>query len=107
MTNENKIFQLIGLACKAGRIVSGEEMCERAIRSGKAVLMIITEDASDNTKKKFRNMCKFREVEMLVMGDKETLGKFTGKSLRVAAAITDCGFARKIKMLSEITDTGV
>ena len=55
--NQNKILSLIGLATKAGRTVSGEFSTEKEVKSGRAALVIVADDASDNTKKKFKNMC--------------------------------------------------
>ena len=52
---QNKLLSLIGIAMKAGKLVSGEFSTETAIKSGKAYLVIITGDASKNTVKKFTN----------------------------------------------------
>lgn len=49
----DKALSMIGLATKAGKIASGEFAVESAVRKGKAVLVIIASDASDNTKKSF------------------------------------------------------
>lgn len=56
MDNKQKILNLIGLATKAGKIGSGEFMTEKSVKSGKASLVIVSEEASDNTKKMFANM---------------------------------------------------
>ena len=53
----NKALSLIGLATKAGKTVSGEFSTEKSIKTGKGYLAIVAGDSSDNTKKKFRNMC--------------------------------------------------
>lgn len=42
----------IGLAMRAGKVVSGEFMTEGAVKSQKACLVIIARDVSDNTRKK-------------------------------------------------------
>ncbi len=47
----NKTLSLIGLAMKAGKVVSGEQTVEMAIKSGEVFLCIVAVDASDNTKK--------------------------------------------------------
>ena len=48
----NKFLQLLGLAMRAGKVVSGEELVIREIRSGKAQLVILAEDAAKKTRKK-------------------------------------------------------
>ena len=91
---QDKIMGLIGLATKAGKTVSGEFCTEREIKSGKARLVIVAEDASDNTKKKFKNMCDFYQVPIYFYTDKDTLGHAMGKEFRASLAILDTGFAK-------------
>jgi ribosomal protein L7Ae-like RNA K-turn-binding protein len=91
---QNKIFSLIGLATKAGKVASGEFSTEKAIKSGTASLVIISEDASDNTKKMFRNMCTYYKVPLYFFGDKDSLGHAMGKEVRASAAVLDEGFAK-------------
>lgn len=95
--NRDKILSLIGLAVKAGRCISGEVMTESETKSGKAKLVIVAQDASDNTKKKFRDMCKFYRVPICFYGDKDTLGHAMGKEFRASLAILDEGFADGIQ----------
>lgn len=98
----NKILSMIGLAMKAGKVASGEFMTEKMIKSGKAFLVIVSETASDNTKKMFRNMCTFYEVPFYTYGTKEDLGHSMGKEFRASLAVTDEGFAKSIgKKLKE------
>lgn len=93
---KDKVLSLIGLATKAGKIVSGEFSVEKAIKSGKAYLVILAEDASDNSKKKFRNMCEYRNVPLYYYSDKDNLGWAMGKQFRVSIACLDEGFAKTI-----------
>ena len=78
MTN-SKILSLIGLATKAGKTVSGEFSTEKSVKTGNGFLVVAAEDASENTKKKFRNMCSFYQVPIYFHGDKESLGRAMGK----------------------------
>ena len=100
----NKIYSFLGLATRAGKVLSGEETCERAIRSGKAYLVIVSEDASENTKKKFRDMCTYRKVQLRVFGQKEFLGRYTGKEIRAVVVITEEGFGKRLIELMNGTD---
>ena len=45
-------ISLVGLAAKAGKVVSGEFATEKAVKTQKAFLVIIAQDASENTRKK-------------------------------------------------------
>ena len=96
---EKKIYSLLGLATKSRNIVSGEFMTEKAIKEGKAHLVIVGDDSSDNTKKMFTNMCEFYEVPIYFYGKKEDLGHAMGKELRSSVAVTDPGFAKSLRKL--------
>ena len=41
-----KVYSLLGLAAKAGRLKSGEFMTEQSVKDGKGVLVIVAGDAS-------------------------------------------------------------
>ena len=97
LANRDKVLSLIGLAMKAGRCASGEMMTENETKSGKAKLVVVASDASENTKKKFRDMCKFYRVPICFYGDKDTLGHAMGKEFRASLAILDEGFADGIQ----------
>ena len=96
---KNKIFSLLGLATRSRNVVSGEFMTEKAVKSYSAELVIVGEDASDNTKKMFTNMCEFYEVPIYFYGKKEDLGHAMGKELRSSVAVTDPGFAKSLRKL--------
>lgn len=94
---QDSILSTIGLAMKAGKVVSGEVPTETAVKSKKAFLVIISEDASKNTTKKFTNMCTFYNVPILSYSSKEALGRALGKDMRSSLALVDEGFAKVIK----------
>jgi len=94
---QNKILSLIGLAMKAGKVVSGEFSTEKAVKSGQACLVIISEEASDNTRKKFQNMCTYYEVPIYFYGTKIDLGIAIGKEFRASLAVTDQGLSTAIE----------
>ena len=99
---QDRVLSMLGLATKAGKIASGEFSVEKAVKSNKAYLVIVSADASDNTKKMFTNMCEFYEVPLFIYGTKEELGHAMGKEMRASLAITDPGFAKSlIKLLNE------
>ena len=92
-----KTASMIGLAMKAGKISSGEYQTEESVKKGKAFFVIIATDASDNTRKKFQNMCEFYEVDCTSRFTKEELGQMIGREYRACLAINDSGFAQSIK----------
>ena len=102
--NRNKVLGLLGLAEKAGKVGSGEFSTEKAVKSGKAGLVIVSEESSDNTKKMFRNMCTYYKVPLYVVGTKEELGSAIGKEYRASLALTDENFA--VAMIKKLEKMG-
>ncbi|MDD7770825.1 L7Ae/L30e/S12e/Gadd45 family ribosomal protein [Suipraeoptans intestinalis] len=100
----DKALSLIGLATKAGRTVSGEFSTEKAVKDGRASLVVVAGNASENTKKKFRNMCEFYGVPIYFYKDKDTLGNAMGKEFRASLAVLDEGFANGIRKAMETDD---
>ncbi len=92
----DNILSTIGLAMKAGKVVSGEFMTESAVKSQSAYMVMIARDVSDNTRKKFRNMCEYYEVPLCEYSTKDELGHSLGKEFRASLAVTDKGFAQTI-----------
>lgn len=89
----DSVLSLVGIATKAGRIASGEFLSENAVKSGKASLVIISREASENTEKKFRNMCSFYQVPAYSYGNREELGAASGNEYRAVLAVLDVGLA--------------
>lgn len=93
---EEKLYGAMGLAKRAGKLVTGAEMCEETIRSGKAVLTFLCSDMSENSHKKLhaalRNSCS---PYINLDATKEELAKrFGKKAFVVACVITDKGFSK-------------
>jgi ribosomal protein L7Ae-like RNA K-turn-binding protein len=93
----DKVLSLLSIAAKSGSVVSGEFSTEKAVKDGKAYLVIVASDASANTIKMFENMTDYYEVPMYVYADKESLGHCIGKEFRASAAITNEGLAHSIE----------
>ena len=67
------ILSLLGLAQKAGRLSSGDFGAEKAIRDGKAKLILMAEDCADE---KGRGLCARREGGVSLLGaDEHCSGK--------------------------------
>lgn len=95
--SQSKVLSIISLATKAGKTVSGEFCTEKEVKSGRAAAVIVAENASGNTKKKFKNMCDFYQVPIYFYADKDTLGRAMGKEFRASLAILDEGFAKGMR----------
>jgi ribosomal protein L7Ae-like RNA K-turn-binding protein len=102
-----QVKNLIGLAQRAGKLLSGEGTVESAIRRGKVKMLILAEDASANTKKVFINLAGGAHIPIHVFGTKIELGAAIGKSHRSVVAITDINFVRGLKPYLKNDDTHV
>ena len=96
MTQKDRVLSMLGMAAKAGKVESGEFSTERAVKKGRGRLVIVAEDASDNTKKMFTNMCTYYKVPVCCFGGKEELGRAMGKEMRASLAVVEEGLAKAI-----------
>ena len=102
----NKVEQFLGLAAKARKIVTGEELVVKAVTSKQVSLVILAVDASDNTKKKLMDKCKSYDIPFRLYADRYRLGHCIGKEQRVVIGIKDPGFARELLMHIENENRG-
>lgn len=98
----NKFLGMLGLAKRAGKVQTGEDVCSKAVKSGKAKLIIIACDASDNTKKSITDSCRYYNVQYIERCSKAELGKYTGADSRAVVSVNDDNFAKAI--LNRLTD---
>ena len=96
---DRKISSLLSLSAKAGFLRTGEELAEKLLQSDEAQLIIVSEDASDNTKKKFTNKCFFYQKPVRIFGERDEMSKCVGKSNRAVYVVTDGGFAARLLAL--------
>lgn len=94
--NKSKAAGMIGMAMKAGKVASGEFSTEKAVKEGRAWLVVVAENASANTKKKFSNMCSYYGVPICYFADKEQLGRVIGREFRASLAVTDENLAKAV-----------
>ncbi len=78
-----------------------EQLLQQAVRKKQAFLLILAQDASKNTKKKFTNSAVYYELPLAEIGTKEELGRAIGAEMRSIIAITEKGFAKKLKELAD------
>ncbi len=93
---EKSVYSLIGLSMRQGAVESGSFSAEKSIKGGTAKFVIVADDASDNTKKEFVDMCTYYHVPLCIFGTKDALGHAIGKEFRVVLALTNPGLSEKI-----------
>jgi len=96
---KNNYLNMLGLAYRARRCSLGEDTIVKDIQQQKAKLVIIAHDTGKQTMKKLTDKCTYYNVPYKIAGSRDELSNAMGKSGRVAVAILDAGFAKKIESM--------
>ena len=96
MANNKQAFAL-GLAQKAGKIVSGDFAVRGALKSGIVKLLVVAMDTAPNSKKELCYLAAQAQVPVLEPLTRWELGSAIGKGQRAAVAITDSNFASMLQ----------
>ncbi|WAA13565.1 YlxQ family RNA-binding protein [Fervidibacillus halotolerans] len=96
---QEKWLSLLGLANRAGKIVTGEELVLKEIQKKRAKLVILTEDVSNLTSKRIKDKCSYYGIPVKQKGNRQMIGAAIGKHARVVVAVTDEGFSKKLLTL--------
>ena len=96
-----KLLSLLGFAARARALVCGTDQCRDEIRRGKLRLVIVAASASDNTKKRIGDACRYYGCDMVIAPvDSLELSNRIGKSANIAVVgVTDVNFINGIKAL--------
>ena len=92
----NKIYGLLGLARRAGKVGFGTESSLESIRKRKAKLVIIAEVPAERTKKNFEIECNKNIIEYRICGNINELSDAVGQSNKAVFVILDENFAKEI-----------
>ena len=84
---------MLGLAQRAGKLISGEELVIKAVQSGQARLVFLANDAGSNVTKKTTDKVStvFNALELSM-----AIGK-----PRKTVAVVDAGFSKKMRTLMD------
>lgn len=96
--NKPKLLSLLGLAMRAGKLVTGEGLTITDIRKNKTNIVFVASNASDNTKKKIKDKCLFYQVPYNDELTQEEISQAIGR-LRMVCGVNDPGFAKKMEEL--------
>ena len=91
----NDALQLLGLATRAGQVVSGGDLCEKEIRAGKIALLLIDEAVSSHTREKFTSLSAAKNIPLrkICAG---ALGAAIGKENRMVVAVRKGPFSNQL-----------
>lgn len=107
MQTDERALGVIGMAQRAGKAESGEFKALKALQAGRVFAVIVAEDASENTRKRFRDKCAFYGAAFELFSTKERLGRAIGKETRAVIALSDEGLSKAVlKLLKQIGGNG-
>ena len=96
MANNKQAFAL-GLAQKAGKVVSGDFAVRGALKAGTVKLLVVATDTATNSKKELGYLASQAGVPVVELLTRWELGSAIGKGQRAAAAIMDSNFASMLQ----------
>lgn len=97
-----RLTGMIGLARRAGRLTYGFDAVAQDISAGKAKAALLSEDASQRTAKKIKDIGSRFNVRVVVLPvSKISLGNAIGRDDTAVIAITERAFADKILELAD------
>ncbi len=105
--NQKKLVSMLGLAKKAGKLLSGTDKVICGLRSREVLYVLLASDISENTRRRLNNSCSYYKTEYGETGfNMDTLSHFVGQMSQTSAvAITNRSFADAIKKIIENTET--
>ena len=92
-----EVLRLLGLARRAGAVVSGTEAVRGAIRQGEARMVLLAEDVSGPQLKKVERTLENRSIPTAKLGTRAILGAAVGRAPVSAVAVTGGSFARQVQ----------
>ena len=91
-----RLENILGLAKRARKLSTGDSVIED-IRKKKAKLVVICEDASDNTKKKLTDKSTYYGIPYVYIESSVILNHAIGSLNYMAVAVLEEGFAKTIE----------
>ena len=91
-----KVYNLIGLANRAGKASAGTMAAKTSLLRRRACLLVMSSDISENTRDTLVTTSIKQKIPWVVLGDKYELGTSVGKAYRVAVTVNDSGMAKAI-----------
>jgi ribosomal protein L7Ae-like RNA K-turn-binding protein len=99
MSEADPVLRLLGLAARAGGVVSGTERVRNAANGGEVRFALLAADASENSRAKLMPALVANEVEHVVAYDRERLGAAVGRAPLSAVGVVNASLAARMKVL--------
>ena len=97
------VAALLGFAQNAGRLATGLDAALRAVRSRRARLLVLAEDASERLGERVREAAAAARIPLVRWGTKAGLGALLGRRDVGVVAVCDAGFAGALLKAAQAT----
>ena len=98
----DRIYGILGIAAKAGKLMSGFDSLQEGISKKQVNLVIVAQDASEKTKKEMQFICHKYGVPCIIFGNIQENSHAIGKNNRAIIGICDSGLANKfLELISD------
>jgi ribosomal protein L7Ae-like RNA K-turn-binding protein len=87
---------LLGMARRAGALAYGTGSTKRALKEGRARLILFAQDASETQRDKVMKLLRHGTTPRATLGTREALGLAVGSPPVSAVAVTDSEFAKEL-----------
>lgn len=98
--NKTKLLNLIGMAQRAGKLVTGEDQTVKEIQRQRVNLVFLASNVGPSTRKKVEDKCQSYHIPCSKEVTHEELSQAIGRP-RMVVGIQDSGFAKRFLELIE------
>jgi ribosomal protein L7Ae-like RNA K-turn-binding protein len=91
-----KIYNLIGIAQRAGKTSSGITAANTSLMRNRACVLLMSEDIASNSRELLLKNCIKHNIPWIILGSRYDIGNSIGKAYRVAVTINEAGIAEAI-----------
>ncbi len=95
----NKVYGLLGISMKAGKITFGTDSTMDMLSKRKIKLIIVAKDSSQRTIRHFEEKCEEYNIPFYIFGSKEEISNAIGKDNKTVIGIKDKNLADAIKKI--------
>lgn len=93
----DEVYNLLGLAYRAGKIAWGYQGVMAAFKRGRVTLILLAGDSSARLQSRLWRFCREYGCQGIIYGDKTGIGAALGKPPCAVVGITDVNLARLIR----------
>ena len=93
----DKVLNLLGLACRAGKAVCGDGAAQKTLKRRRVPLLFLASDGGSDNVEKYRRLVERKGITVVDTYTKDELGSADGKAQTDIMLIDDKGFAGAIE----------